>query len=598
MTLQVIKGYLFALIWLQSWPLLFAILNSAMAYYAKQNGVPVVLSELSQVQLKNSDIATTAGYIAMMIPPLSWAIVKSMGAGFSSAYSHFASSGLSSTSQASSSVVDGNYAFNNMQMENVSGYSWGTNSTTSFGQKSSQLANGGMVTETRDGSMVTDSSGGTSKTPIDLNFTRQIASAQQQMARESEVQSESALQGYNNSMSSAWSTLNQFSTNRGNSASTTEGADNSQSSQDSKMASQMRNAAQAYAKANNIREDQAYQNLMDQSSRGTFSGELSGGAKIDSSDQALGKIGKWATGASAYAAIKIAATGSGSTGSTDTVSQSGNRSQDSRQDVSAQSAKDFKESFDYYTSRKTTTSGNITDNNASSRADQLSASLSSAKNSYEQYTASQARSHEYSEMASRTESMSGQMSENLSQQFANFVRQQSPHNADTLLTDANSPEISAQREVLAREFVKTQVQPKVDGAYQQGREQIGKGMSGIAGGGDRSSVMTDYGQNTGNIDTMTRDANIKDNVGQTASEMITQNKQAHQETSQKIDVQGREIKQQNTELENQHKTEGNNFTGQYNDETEKQKVNPFGSVTKKFKEKAEEKTKELDDKFK
>lgn len=91
-------------------PLLYAILNSAMAYYARQNGVPVVLSELSQVQLKNSDIATTAGYISMMIPPLSWAMIKSMGAGFSSAYSHFASSGLSSTSRASSSVVDGNYS--------------------------------------------------------------------------------------------------------------------------------------------------------------------------------------------------------------------------------------------------------------------------------------------------------------------------------------------------------------------------------------------------------------------------------------------------------------------------------------------------------
>ncbi|HBU2886236.1 TPA: conjugal transfer mating pair stabilization protein TraG, partial [Klebsiella pneumoniae] len=35
MTLQVLKGYMFALIWLQSWPLLYAILNSAMAYYAR-----------------------------------------------------------------------------------------------------------------------------------------------------------------------------------------------------------------------------------------------------------------------------------------------------------------------------------------------------------------------------------------------------------------------------------------------------------------------------------------------------------------------------------------------------------------------------------
>ncbi|MFZ8782113.1 conjugal transfer mating-pair stabilization protein TraG, partial [Klebsiella pneumoniae subsp. pneumoniae] len=258
MTLQVLKGYVFALIWLQTWPLLFAILNSAMAYYAKQNGVPVVLSELSQVQLKNSDIATTAGYIAVMIPPLSWGIVKSMGAAFSSAYSHFSSSGLSATSQAASGVVDGNYSFANMQMENVSGYSWGTNSTTSFGQMSRQLANGGMSTQTRDGSMVWDSGGAMSKLPVDINVGRQIASAQQQMARESDVQAESALHGYNSSVTSAWNSLQQFGTNKGNSASTTTGADTTESSQDSMARSKMMNAVDSYAKANHISRDEAF----------------------------------------------------------------------------------------------------------------------------------------------------------------------------------------------------------------------------------------------------------------------------------------------------------------------------------------------------
>ncbi|MHB4229305.1 conjugal transfer mating-pair stabilization protein TraG, partial [Klebsiella pneumoniae] len=263
MTLQVLKGYVFALIWLQTWPLLFAILNSAMAYYAKQNGVPVVLSELSQVQLKNSDIATTAGYIAVMIPPLSWGIVKSMGAAFSSAYSHFSSSGLSATSQAASGVVDGNYSFANMQMENVSGYSWGTNSTTSFGQMSRQLANGGMSTQTRDGSMVWDSGGAMSKLPVDINVGRQIASAQQQMAREADVQAESALHGYNSSVTSAWNSLQQFGTNKGNSTSTTTGADTTESSQDSMARSKMWNAVVANAKANNISNEESFQQLMD-----------------------------------------------------------------------------------------------------------------------------------------------------------------------------------------------------------------------------------------------------------------------------------------------------------------------------------------------
>ncbi len=132
LTLSVLRGYVFALMWFQTWPLLYAILNSAMTFYAKQNGAPVVLSELSQIQLKYSDLASTAGYISVMIPPLSWMMVKGLGAGFSSVYSHFASSAISPTASAAGSVVDGNYSYGNMQTENVNGFSWSTNSTTSF----------------------------------------------------------------------------------------------------------------------------------------------------------------------------------------------------------------------------------------------------------------------------------------------------------------------------------------------------------------------------------------------------------------------------------------------------------------------------------
>ena len=574
MTLQVLKGYVFALIWLQTWPLLFAILNSAMAYYAKQNGVPVVLSELSQVQLKNSDIATTAGYIAVMIPPLSWGIVKSMGAALSSAYSHFSSSGLSATSQAASGVVDGNYSFANMQMENVSGYSWGTNSTTSFGQMSRQLANGGMSTQTRDGSMVWDSGGAMSKLPVDINVGRQIASAQQQMARESDVQAESALHGYNSSVTSAWNSLQQFGTNKGNSASTTTGADTTESSQDSMARSKMWNAVVANAKANNISNEESFQQLMDDSAKSTQGVDLYGSGKWSSGDQLFGKLGKWGTGLSAEAGVKGSAGWTHSSGNTDNVGTSGRESNDSRHDTSSQAAKDFKEASDYFTSRKTTTSGNITDNNASSRVDQFAASLSSAKNSYDQYTTSRTRSHEYSEMASRTESMTGQMNENLTQQFANFVQHRAPQDAEAILTNTSSPEIAAQREALAREFVKEQVEPRVDAAYQQGRESIGQNMAGVSGGGDNGSVMADYRQNSGRIDTMTQDSGIKDNVDQKVGGMITENKQQQQETRENIQRQGAEVKNENTEMEKDHKTKANEFKGDYNERKSKVKSLP------------------------
>ncbi|HCK3393095.1 TPA: conjugal transfer protein TraG, partial [Klebsiella pneumoniae] len=505
---------------------------------------------------------------------LSWGIVKSMGAAFSSAYSHFSSSGLSATSQAASGVVDGNYSFANMQMENVSGYSWGTNSTTSFGQMSRQLANGGMSTQTRDGSMVWDSGGAMSKLPVDINVGRQIASAQQQMAREADVQAESALHGYNSSVTSAWNSLQQFGTNKGNSASTTTGADTTESSQDSMARSKMWNAVVANAKANNISNEESFQQLMDDSAKSTQGVDLYGSGKWSSGDQLFGKLGKWGTGLSAEAGVKGSAGWTHSSGNTDNVGTSGRESNDSRHDTSSQAAKDFKEASDYFTSRKTTTSGNITDNNASSRVDQFAASLSSAKNSYDQYTSSRTRSHEYSEMASRTESMTGQMNENLTQQFANFVQHRAPQDAEAILTNTSSPEIAAQREALAREFVKEQVEPRVDAAYQQGRESIGQNMAGVSGGGDNGSVMADYRQNSGRIDAMTQDAGIKDNVDQKVGGMITENKQQQQETRENIQRQGAEVKNENTEMEKDHKTKANEFKGDYNERKSKVKSLP------------------------
>ncbi|KZR34924.1 conjugal transfer mating-pair stabilization protein TraG [Enterobacter genomosp. S] len=585
-TLNVLKGYVMAIMWVQSWPLLYAILNSCMTFYAKANGSPVVLSELSQVQLKYSDLATTAGYLSMLIPPLAWGILKGLGSSFSSLYSHLASSAISPAAMAAAGAVDGNYSYANMQTENVSGNSFNTNSSTLFGQMSRQLSNGGMGTQTRDGSMIWDTSSAMSKLPVDINVGRQIASAQQQMARESEAQAENALHGYNQSVTSAWNTLKQFGTNMGTSSSMTMGADSTESSQDSMARSKMWNAVVANAKAHNISNEESFQQLMDESRKGTVSGEIYGNAKWSSGDQLAGKLGKWATGLSAEGGARISAGVNASSGSTDSTNESERESHESRHDTSSQAAKDFKEASDYFTSRKTTTSGNITDNNASSRVDQFAASLSSAKSSYDQYTSSRTRSHEYSEMASRTESMNGQMSENLTQQFANYVQHRAPQDAEAILTNTSSPEIAAQREALAREFVKEQVEPRIDSTYQQGRESIGQNMTGAAGGGDIDSVMADYGQNSGRIDAITQETGIKDNVDQKVDGMIKENKQQHQETRENIQQQGVDVRKENAELERDHKTKENDFKDTYNDKKEHQTRLPGADSTKELLDKA------------
>ncbi len=73
----------------------------------------------------------------------------------------------------------------------------------------------------------------------------------------------------------------------------TTGADNTESSQDTMAKSKMWNAVVANAKANNISNEQSFQNLMDESTRGTVTGEAHVGARWSSGDQLAGKLGNW-----------------------------------------------------------------------------------------------------------------------------------------------------------------------------------------------------------------------------------------------------------------------------------------------------------------
>ncbi|MBD8128868.1 conjugal transfer mating pair stabilization protein TraG [Pantoea agglomerans] len=581
-TLNVLKGYVLAIMWVQSWPLLYAILNSCMTFYAKANGSPVVLSELSQVQIKYSDLATTAGYLSMLIPPLAWGMLKGLGAGFSNLYSHLASSAISPAATAASGAVDGNYSYANMQTENVSGNSWNTNSSTMFGQMSQQLGNGATSTQMRDGSTVTDSTQAASKTPVNINFARQIATAQQAMAREAQTQSRSAMQSFSSSMSSTWQTLSQFGTNRGSSDSMTQGADSTMSAQDSMMASKMRSAVESYAKAHNISNDQATQVLATRSTRDSLG--FYGDAHVKGS-MGVSILG---TGAQVGGQFGVKAGRDFEDNDSHNASNASRASQDARHDVDAKASQDFKEASDYFTSRKVSESGSHTDNNAASRADQLSASLSSAKQSLEQYSTSQARSKEYAEMASRTESMSGQINEDLNQQFAQYVRKQAPHDADTLLTDTASPEVANKRRELAWSFVQEQVQPAVDTAYSSGRSDIGASMEGISSGGNKEAIMADHQFHQGIIDQRTQDNNIHNDVKHQVENMMSGTRSEINTTGINIREEEQNVNQQYNELQNHHKKEELSQNRKYNEEKATQERLPGADTPEELLNKARE----------
>ncbi|EAC2105543.1 conjugal transfer protein TraG [Escherichia coli] len=582
LTLSVLKGYVFALMWLQSWPMLYAILNSAMTFYAKQNGAPVVLSEISQIQLKYSDLASTAGYLSMMIPPLSWMMVRGLGAGFSSVYSHFASSAISPTASAAGSVVDGNYSYGNMQTENVNGFSWSTNSTTSFGQMMYQTGSGATATQTRDGNMVMDASGAMSRLPVGINATRQIAAAQQEMAREASNRAESALHGFSSSIASAWNSLSQFGSNRGSSDSVTGGADSTMSAQDSMMASRMRSAVESYAKAHNISNEQATRELASRSTRGSAGMYGDAHAEWGVKPKILGVGGGVGVRGGGRASIDW------SDEDAHQASSGSRASHDTRHDIDARATQDFKEASDYFTSRKVSESGSHTDNNADSRVDQLSAALNSAKQSYDQYTTNMTRSHEYAEMASRTESMSGQMSEDLSQQFAQYVMKHAPQDAEAILTNTSSPEIAERRRAMAWSFVQEQVQPGVDNAWRESRGDIGKGMESVPSGGGSQDIIADHQGHQAIIEQRTQDSNIRNDVKHQVDNMVTEYRGNIGDTQSSIRGEENIVGRQYSELQNHHKTEALSQNNKYNEEKSGQERMPGADSPQELMKRAKE----------
>ncbi|MEW0606171.1 conjugal transfer protein TraG N-terminal domain-containing protein [Escherichia coli] len=442
---------------------------------------------------------------------------------------------------------------------------------TSYAARNGDSASGATTTQTRDGNMVMDASGAMSRLPVGINATRQIAAAQQEMAREASNRAESALHGFSSSIASAWNSLSQFGSNRGSSDSVTGGADSTMSAQDSMMASRMRSAVESYAKAHNISNEQATQELASTSTR------LSGGMYADAHAEWGVKPKILGVGGG----VGIRGGFKGSLDATDDDSHSassGSRAtHDARHDIDARATQDFKEASDYFTSRKVSESGSHTDNNADSRVDQLSAALNSAKQSYDQYTTNMTRSHEYAEMASRTESMSGQMSEDLSQQFAQYVMKHAPQDAEAILTNTSSPEIAERRRAMAWSFVQEQVQPGVDNAWRESRGDIGKGMESVPSGGGSQDIIADHQGHQAIIDQRTQDSNIRNDVKHQVDNMVTEYKGNIGDTQNSIHGEENIVDRQYSELKNNHKQEEIQQNNRYNEENKRQKLIPTPS---------------------
>jgi len=460
--LNTLKIYVGGFIYFQMWPVMFAILNYAANFWlqTKTGGTSLVLANTDLVALQHSDVANLAGYLALSIPVLAFYLTKGAAAIGSQVAGSVLSSAAFGSAGVAATTADGNWSFNNMSMDNINQNKMDTNLMQRQGQQTWQSDNGSTQTMTAGGHTVIDGSGAMSNLPVNMKLSQLASSGFQESARQSQVQAQTALDGYNHSVTSGWSQLSQLSNQTGTSDSLIKGSENSQATNATRGASMMMSAAESYAKANNISTQEAYNKLMDISNQGSVSAGIKGTAG----------------GGLNLGVVKFGAEGSvsgdlrHSTGSSRGIQNSDSHTQDMRHDQNSQAVNDFRQGMDMVKSSRITEGANHSENAASSNVQQLAATLNDAESRYHQYTTSSTQSNEFSRMATIAQNQSASLDTNYTQEFVDWAANKYGDKAQSILTTAPSA-----REA-AMEFVNERLKPEIMGDYQQGRSDLASGQ--------------------------------------------------------------------------------------------------------------------------
>lgn len=466
--LNTLKLYAGGFLYFQMWPVMFAILNSLANFYlqTKTGNTALVLANQDQVALQHSDAANIAGYLSMSIPILAFFLTKGAASVASQAVGSIMSSAAFATGGQASTTADGNWSFNNMSMDNVNANKFDTNMMHRSGSQAFQTTNGSMHTQTADGSQVYDTSGAISNLPVNMRLSALASSGYSEQARQAQQEAQSSLDGYNHSVTSGFQQMNQLTRQSGNSDTMTQGSDSSVATNVSRGASKMQSAVESYAKSHNISEQQAYNQLMDITNRGSMGADGKAYVKFDTGDQFAGKLGKWATGLSAGGEASVNTGWQHTSGSAHGTQDTNSESRDNRHDQNSQEARDFREGMDMVTSTRLSQSGSHTDNQSNSQAQQFAATLNDAKSQYHQYTESSTRSQEFSRMATLSQTQSASLDANYNQEFVNWTTAKYGSDAQNILTNVKSAQTAA------TEFMHERLEPEIMRNYGARTEQV------------------------------------------------------------------------------------------------------------------------------
>lgn len=230
---RILKEYLIAMFWIQSWAPMYAILNMIVNIYAKAKSVAAITvangsgtkavlgwSTISKLGEANEWVSAVAGYALMSIPFLSYGIFRYGAGALTQMASHFGSITQSAASHASEeattgSLAMGNTNFDNHSMSNTNAFKYDTNVSVAAGRQTLQEVDGGILHRMADGQSSYDTSAMMPKLSSNIKMSDSLASSFNESANQSIQAGIQESQSATKSITAAFNALDEYRKNRG-----------------------------------------------------------------------------------------------------------------------------------------------------------------------------------------------------------------------------------------------------------------------------------------------------------------------------------------------------------------------------------------------
>jgi conjugal transfer mating pair stabilization protein TraG len=396
---------------------------------------------------------------------------------------------------------------------------------------------------------------------MDLNFGRAMSSSAQRLARENQVQAETSLQGYNHAVNSAFNQAKQFSQQSGNSDTQSNSANDSQTVQAQQALSRLQSIAHDRAVRHGVTDQQAWAEIETKSKDAEVEGH--GGWSLSKS--AVGKAAT-AMGFDAGVSGKVSA----KSGSQSSADQRQTANTDHTHSADARDMQEFREGSQVLKNYAMTHTATHTDNSSASLLNQIGTTLSEADSHYQQYTTSTARSHEYSKVASMTESETAQQTSNLSQEFVSYVQQKMPGDSSRILTNTADENVRHEREALADSFVEEKLRSRIEGDFNTNRASLASGMQSVdPSSGDAAGVINS-GQHE--IERRAQSAGIKGNTTKSVDDSLARNQGAIKQAGANIEQGHGDVQRESDKLDRENDESKGQFAENYNNAVKHQKL--------------------------